>query len=537
MKKSANIASFIVLLIIIVGISTYYADKKVGMFIDEVYSYGLSNSDYVPFITDLHNGEISDSVLTRKEFSDYLTVQPGEQFHFGSVYYNQTQDVHPPLYYMLLHMVSSFFVDQHTKWIGLSLNLGIFIATLVILYLLLNYSFGNTVISLIGVVLYGLSTIAVSTAILIRMYMLLTFFTVILAYWLLQIIRGRKDYKVFLLVFSSIILGLFTQYYYVYYAFFAAVCTDFFLLVKKRIKDFWIFSLVALSAVAVFVMLYPASINHMFADQLVSGTSVLKTIQDVSSYPGKFTNYLYQFNWNARNIVRTARVFVIPAIICVVLLYKRRHNKDIKPIEEGIDSLVVVVPAVLSFLMIVVSSPVLPLRYIYNLVPLFVCGDCLLINVVFCGFPRGKLTNTFQIGLLVVILGITSYTTIRIEPEYIYSEQAYYTEVAEAYSPYPCIYFDKGRSPAPLTQDMLQLAEYEDVLVVEDTESNMIKEYCDSHTNNDNVVIYIDTNLDERYYSGFDAEMVLSELNSLLGFSQSRHLYTYGGTDVFVLSF
>ena len=94
---------FLCVLGIIIILNLIWCVKKSDMFIDEIYTYGLSNSYYTPFIKDAtENGTLINARLTREDFMNYLTVNKGEQFSFASVYYNQTQDAHPPLYYMFL---------------------------------------------------------------------------------------------------------------------------------------------------------------------------------------------------------------------------------------------------------------------------------------------------------------------------------------------------------------------------------------------------------------------------------------------------
>ena len=69
-----------------------FACQKKGYFIDEIYSWGLSNGYYKPFITSYDT--IFEHWLDGEEFQDYMTVQQGERFSYASVYDNQTQDVH-----------------------------------------------------------------------------------------------------------------------------------------------------------------------------------------------------------------------------------------------------------------------------------------------------------------------------------------------------------------------------------------------------------------------------------------------------------
>ena len=47
------------------------------------------------------------------------------------------EDVHPPIYYLLLELICSMlFIDNFTKWSGLILNIIFFVLTICMLYLL-----------------------------------------------------------------------------------------------------------------------------------------------------------------------------------------------------------------------------------------------------------------------------------------------------------------------------------------------------------------------------------------------------------------
>ena len=46
-KKKRAVALFVIVLICLCG---WWAVRKEGFFLDEIYSYGLANSSYVPFL-------------------------------------------------------------------------------------------------------------------------------------------------------------------------------------------------------------------------------------------------------------------------------------------------------------------------------------------------------------------------------------------------------------------------------------------------------------------------------------------------------
>ena len=77
--------ALILALILVSAVCFLFAGRKEGMFIDEIYSFGLSNSYYAPYVTDLPGGDLIDKVMTRPELIDYLSVGDDDRFAAGSV--------------------------------------------------------------------------------------------------------------------------------------------------------------------------------------------------------------------------------------------------------------------------------------------------------------------------------------------------------------------------------------------------------------------------------------------------------------------
>ena len=160
-----------VVLLLVLIVCLHFCFWKSGMFIDEIYTYGLSNSHYMPFIGHGDHDRIEEQIITRDDFYDYLAVTDSEPgFDFGSVYYNQVQDVHPPLYYWLLNVCSSLARDQFSKWIGLIPDLILYLGVLVLLYALGMELFDHRAVSATTALLYGLSQVGLSTMLMIRMF-------------------------------------------------------------------------------------------------------------------------------------------------------------------------------------------------------------------------------------------------------------------------------------------------------------------------------------------------------------------------------
>ena len=79
-----KLISFILVLAVIIGACLFYSSQKSGMFIDEIYSYGLSNGYYTPFLTYLRADGLVDATLTRADLLSYIETDETDRFAVGS---------------------------------------------------------------------------------------------------------------------------------------------------------------------------------------------------------------------------------------------------------------------------------------------------------------------------------------------------------------------------------------------------------------------------------------------------------------------
>ena len=170
-----------VLIILLCAVMLFFINQKEGFHCDEIFSYGSSNSAYENIFwsyrdkTPMHkfleqkifqdgnildwtkrikyyfidNVEEKDQFITekmyeekmiwrtREEAKDYMDAQENT-FNYASVYYNQVQDVHPPLFYFLVHTVSSIFSNTFSKYIIFFISLPFFIGTCILIWKILN---------------------------------------------------------------------------------------------------------------------------------------------------------------------------------------------------------------------------------------------------------------------------------------------------------------------------------------------------------------------------------------------------------------
>ena len=271
-----------VLCIVILGI------HKQGYHIDEIYSYLLSNS----YDTDriANSNIVNDNWVTGNDFMEFVTVQNGEQFAYSKTYYNNSMDAHPPLFYFALHTICSFFPNTFSKWFGIGLNLFCFVVMQIMLYILSSKFLGSKLWGIIPPSLYGSFEICMDTAIFIRMYMMLTMFTIALFLLHYRMVEGTVKLP-YVWCYIITFLGVFTQYFFAFSAFYLALAYCIYLFKQKRIKSLIAYALSMLLAVATVFILYPVGISQITgSDTNNVGKEVSSNILSFSHLPSAIIN-------------------------------------------------------------------------------------------------------------------------------------------------------------------------------------------------------------------------------------------------------
>lgn len=306
------IAVFILLLALQLLTIFYYGSRKEGFHEDEYYSYYSTNRTAGLYEPDR---EWVDRDSIRNEF----VVLPGEEFNYGMVAEMQSWDVHPPLFYFLLHTVCSFFPGIFSKWFGIGVNMAAFVLNFgLLLWLAYMITGQNKWLTLVIMFVYGFNPIIISGVMFIRMYEWLTVFVLLCACLHVRaIIRNDSGVKHFLIPLAAVnYLGFLTQYYYIIFLFFMAA--GFFLwkllpivgrkdgggltLHKERIRsgvsDCVKYGCVCGGSLALAVISYPASLSHIFRGYRGKGAvseflDTANTGERLKFFTGLMNEYLF----------------------------------------------------------------------------------------------------------------------------------------------------------------------------------------------------------------------------------------------------
>ena len=227
MNKKINAYNLILALILVLELIViiFFGYQKAGFHEDEYYSYFSSNRSLGLYYPDR---EWQSSETIKNEF----VVLPGERFNYRLISLVQSWDVHPPLFYDILHTACSMFPGVFSKWIGIGVNIIAFILCYVLLYELAKAIGMDKPLRAIVLIAFGFNPMTISGVMFIRMYMWMTVFVIassLLQVRLIAIIKlrlcdrklkddGKYNHKIYRKYLISIALvnffGFMTQYYY-----------------------------------------------------------------------------------------------------------------------------------------------------------------------------------------------------------------------------------------------------------------------------------------------------------------------------------
>lgn len=269
-------------------VCTWAFGQREGLFIDELWTFNLANSDFFPML-----GNASDYFgiwLSKDFFLNALTANQTNKFAYAAVWFNQAADVHPPLYYAIIHTVCSFFPNFWNERLGLVVNLIFFVGTQLVLFQLAKeLTPKKSLFAFLICILYGCSIGAINTVITVRMYMMLTFFTVLSLYLNMCVVRRlmeKKNIGKFLLLslFLSYLGGVLTQYLFVVPLFFASLFVVIVIISARQIKLLFFYTLACLGGVLSVLQIFPAAWEHTIGGGY-RGNQAISLLQNSEFWP------------------------------------------------------------------------------------------------------------------------------------------------------------------------------------------------------------------------------------------------------------
>lgn len=525
-KDKRNI--FLICMIIMqVLLLFYWGGKKEGYNCDEVYSYGLSNSYYIPIIDFDENWR--EEFHTSDFFKNYLTVEEGERFSYDSVIYNQENDVHPPLFYMILHTVCSFMPGCFTKWQGLGINIFFFVLIILLMYFFYTKAFGDKTEALIVCGIFGFSVGAISNFAFVRMYMMLTFLTLLDGFFHILYSKTKKQTYLFL-IYICTVLGCLTHYYFVVVAFFVSLCMCIGNLIKKEWKVILKYAIIRFAGIGTMILLFPACLEHIFFGY--RGKGAINSAKSMEGYGDILKAYI---NWISLeffggHMYAVLAVLLFAALLGCIFKYvvkRKKFASEIVDKDKKNYACAMCVVVLLSFFVLTKVSPFTSDRYIMCLYPYIMILFFLLIKKVANFFIKNKKIVLIGIAVFFAIVDIFSYSQGMIQYLYIGTKNGY--NIITEHDECNVLYFmDKTL----VAYDVLCLEKLHQVYPTDsETVMNMDKEVLD------NVCIENSKNPNELlvFIGGDQIEVTLQFLIENTRYNQYEYLMNSGYQKVYCL--
>lgn len=539
---------YLVVILLIVAVMTFFMSQKEGFHEDEMFSYGSANyaydNVYRPYgRTDETNIFVKEDILKGNIFKnlkyylidhrdvkdetlanikaqffptwrcadearDYITINSKDVLNYGMVYYNQSRDIHPPLFYFLVHIVSTILMGDFSKYIIFTINIVFMIMSLWVIKNIFE-KIEKEYLILPGLILYGLSIGAISTVIFQRMYSMLNFFVLIFISANVDIIKKNFeiDKKLWKKLTWIVLLGFWTQYYFCIVAgltaFLVLICV-----IKKRGKKeaiTYVFKYLKMAIIG--ILIYPLSINHIFFSYRGVGKAEM-----VRSFGDKFIEYLNIIGYSFS--VPAVLIILVIALLSVVAIIKSLTSKKVDKNVIFVYSILFIIACYVC--VIVKVSPELHdsniLRYIMCILPLIVISILLLIDTVI------KNKNVLKYSLIGISLAISIYGIVFSQPAFLYKGYSKYLEIAKENNRDKFVYV--GDTVFNHIQSMLEFATYSESLILNENQLDILKN--DTKLLNENEFI-----LSVKKYK--NADKILKKVIEKTGFSNYEVLFDDDG--------
>lgn len=386
--------------------------------------------------------------ITSGQFRDYVTVDGSDAFDYLSVYFNVKDDNHPPVHFMLLHTMSSLFPGTLSPWLGCTINLicvGITLWLLLRLGRQLSEILGmeeqGRLLGILAVLLYGLSTGALASVLLIRMYCLLSCLCVALLSMHVEKWKEHGFDRSNKGLIAITVLGFLTQYFFLFYCILLAAVTAAGLLCSKRMRELWIYIRSMVVAAVIGLVLFPFAIADVFS----SGRGV----EALDNLTSGFAGYGARLLAFARILAdRTVGDLLLGAgcatavVLAVVLWYRRHRGQELSMSREVKGILcMLIIPVVGYYLLASRMSPYLVDRYVMPMFPMI----ALLFALLLCCLGKrlakasGWKERLVGIGLMALIIVVQGLRLASYDGEYLYRGYGQQEQLAEEYASLPCI--------------------------------------------------------------------------------------------------
>lgn len=520
-KKAKEILIVVVILILQTVLYVVAGTQKVYIHMDEAYSLGLASYDKTEIQA---NDDFYDNWHTKEYYEDYLVVNEDERGNYKPVYENQKNDVHPPLYYLLLRIAMGFNIGHYSKWPGIVVNLIIHLFITIFMYLILQKLLkGHEKVKEKSILLAFISSMTIaslSTVLYIRMYSLATLNIVITTFLHMKLYESEKiNIKLLISIGIAALVGVLTHYYYVFFLGMIYIIFAIKYIKQKQYKQLITYTVTMCIAAGVSLIIWPHSITHMFFGY--RGQGAIDNLGNISKFFINIANYLVtKLNYFGFNNL----LLVILIMLVGFYIYKRKSGK--KEIKTNKNELakIIAIPSIFYFIIVSIASPWIELRYIMP-----VCG---LIFSLVIYYLYTLISSIYQEKVSNIIIGALLITTLispfvfKIEPEVWFSDKKEIVNQLANELNVPTVFFFNS-SHNRFLDDILLFATVDNSYVAKDLEYTQenIQNILKNQDISKGIVVFIN--------GGQENDAILNIVKQAMNFEEVEYLKRLNACDVY----
>lgn len=500
--------------------------KKEGFHVDEVLSFQVGNSEFTPWIMPaqpvgrlakfvgehIEGDSLRETVgnvafivkdtlrnrgnsivaaykadvyeapvwISREKFKGYLECNREDAFNLLSVYYNAKDDIHPPLYYMTVHLVCSVFQGEITAWHGCAINMVALAVTLWLLGCIGDMLFQRKSSTIALMILYAFSSGIIATALWIRMYALLTLWLVWLLYLHIRKVTGYKEDSFLRInksgrakwigspgILIATLVTFWTNYFGLFYLIPLATCTFVLLLKEKRTRECLAYVRTMVTAAVIGLGCFPFAISDVFSSAF--GTEVLSQLEDgIADYVFRLKKFGEIVGENvAGGAIVLLAAFLVPLVFALYGWIQKGVTKGKQDMgRKGWQVLLCVVPVIVFYLLDAKMSPHFVERYFMAVFPLVALLLVLAWERGIGSILQKKAYDVVCVALACALL-IAQLPHRDWEEDYFRTGYKEQLAIAEHYEEYPMVCMYAGYS---LYENILELQRHERSILVQEHE-------------------------------------------------------------------
>lgn len=395
-KKTSDLVLYGIAIIVYIVLSVFFVMHKNNYHVDEMFSYGLSNC--------IGHNRLSGTVTDGETYEDvydvymgYLSADPDDRFNYANVWERQSHDTHPPLYYVILHTICSFFPGTFSRWYAGAINIVFGILIIFVLDKLLQNMYRLHDYWMRAAIIIGFVGAETHIVTFLRMYMMVMFIISLVSYMFICHIEKPYDRKSYIALYLVSVCGALTHYYFIIYV--GLICTAFgvVLIIQKRWKEMVWFCITMVLAGISSLLAFHAMVRH-----LLGGTRGAQSIDNlknasIADYGKQLINYFNVVNGE----VYGGMILWIVVALCIITIVNVciRKKQYVKVGNMTMQKFMILLfPSVVFFMFVAKSAELQSARYIS---PIFV-----VIYVLLWGMVLYVINNMKIKGCIVSVIAV-----------------------------------------------------------------------------------------------------------------------------------